>query len=245
LFVGGCYPIFKFSGGHKPVIRSETARAGLNCILAEEAGAVGPLPEATDVVAIKYYVNNVGWGPFELFHAEGLEADETSLYYPIRLDLAGFAVPMGAVVPRYTAVMAFADGYWPVALSGAEPPDFVRLELLFRPRTMPYDDYIAAGARLRTGNVGYQGYRGVPIAANNRFSVWPVFDMRRRGFIRHVEWSRRITRQQKAMVFRQLIDLLTHERQALADEGWHGELVEVADRSIYDFEDALRRVGNR
>ena len=242
LFVGGCYPIFKFSGGSKPVIRSETARPGLNGVLAEEAGAVRPLAATTDVVAIKYYVNNVGWGPFELFHAERLEADEDSLYYPVRLDLAGFAAPMSAVVPRYTAVIAFAEGSWPTALSGAEPPDFVRLELVFRPRRMSYDDYIAAAAGLRTGNVGVQGHRGVPMAANNRFSLWPVLDTRRRAFIRHIEHSRRISRRQKAMVFAQLIDLLNHERQALADEGWHGELVEVADLSIFDFEEALRRV---
>ena len=189
----------------------------------------------TEIVVVRYYTHYVnGDRLFEFVGAESMPSTGT-LSYPLRFELHFTGIPWlalgGYVTQLAPGVIAFTKGHWPAgdAHFRREAED---AELLNREHGEP----ILPGPDLaffpRSSEMSRDRLMGA--------GLWPmaveILEKECDGFIRTVRRSR-LTDDQKAMVFRQMLDVIEYLYDPTSD--YKGE---TYPRMIVKLEEALGRL---
>lgn len=210
----------------------------------DDAKKTHPLRHDTKVVVVKYHDWLEGLeAKYEFLDTRTISPSGDELRYPCRL-FWNLVVPcvIAADYKHYPGVIAFAEGHWPTIVSIESSltsfVDYKAMEgrgsgswvfrLVFYPRTFAYDYWGAQAS-------GIRGKRGA--------SLTTILKSHLGVFIRSVEKSKKITDDQRTMVFRQMLDLIEQDRRVLdKKEELPADIKAVYSKATSQFQQALQRV---
>ena len=252
---GACVPYLGARAYHAEVTAVAADEPDIHYWSRSHKPGTHPLREDAKIVVVKYHTWIGGRFPplggpkgeeteCEILDTRVISAAGAELEYPCRLYWLVLMPGLLAGYCHYPGVIAFTEAHWPTIISvssvtsytdhdasTAEGEDAWVYRLVFYPRTFRFDQQVAKASGLR---------------AEAGSCLTSVLRRNLRGLIRSVERSKELSPSLRAMVFRQLLALIEHDRRVLRgppDRTADDDVGPVYDQAERKLREALARTG--